>query len=468
MKFIKLTKKMAALLTAAAVLATTIPVFASDTASKAVISSEIAATADEKSAETSVPAGLSDNILIASSTGNNTRTADYPEIFDNAAEVNLLYYVNVLRYAGDCEPLAAYSSVQYGADIRANELLTYKGETRPDGSPVETILDDAHIVNAEMSHEIYGYGYEDSLEFVTAILDYEDMVAEICVNEYSHLGTSAINPDYPHYELLLMGTCSATSLNIWNGQSTYYVKSGESLDDQHIFFQATCEHGTSYIPLLENYLVGYDPDLCNVAQTVTMNYRGASHSFKVLVYDMTNFTDVPYSQWYYSAVNYVYTNNIMSGLSNTVFGAANPVTRGQFAAILYRMQGQPAASNQSKFTDVAPNMYYTKAVNWANEAGIVSGYTATQFAPDASITREQMAVMMFKYAQYLGLDTTARANIYTFSDANKVSAYATNALSWAIAKGLISGMTPTTLAPQNSATRAECAAIVQRFIQKVM
>lgn len=158
----------------------------------------------------------------------------------------------------------------------------------------------------------------------------------------------------------------------------------------------------------------------------------------------------------------------MSGLSNTVFGAANPVTRGQFAAILYRMQGRPAASTQGNFIDVAPNTYYAKAVNWANGAGIVNGYTATLFAPDASITREQMAVMMFKYAQYLGLDTTQRANIYAYNDANQVSSYAANALSWAVAKGLISGMTPTILAPQNSASRAECAAIIQRFIQKVM
>lgn len=428
MKLKSFTQKLSALLVAAATLATAVPFLATET----------------KAAET------------------------YPGIFDNAAEVNLLYYTNVIRYAAGCEPLAAYSSVQHGADIRSNELITYKGDTRPDGSALETIMDDAHITNAEYLSEIYGYGYEDSLTFITELLDYDDLVSQICTVEYSHLGTSAVNPEYPHYELLLMGDCTADSLNIWNGQSTYYVKADESLDDQHIFFQATCEYGTSYIPLLEDYLVGYNPELRNVPQTVTMNYRGASHSFKVLVYDMTNFTDVSYTKWYYSSVNYVYTNNIMSGLSNTVFGAANSVTRGQFATILYRMQGQPASSNQSKFADVAPNKYYTKAVNWANNAGIVNGYTATQFAPNASITREQMAVMMFKYAQYLGLDTAPRANIYAYTDAHQVSSYAANALSWAIAKGLISGMTPTTLAPKNSASRAECAAIIQRFIQKVM
>lgn len=428
MKFKRITKRLVALSAAAITLATTIPAFATE-----------------------------------------TKAADvYPDIFGNAAEVNLLYYTNVLRYVQGCEPLAAYSSVQYGADIRANELLSYKGETRPDGTPLETILDDANIVHAEYLSEIYGYGYEDSFTFITKLLDYPDLVSQLCTLEYSHLGTSAINPEYPHYELLLMGDCTANSLKIWNEQSTYYVRAGESLDDQHIFFEATCEHGTSYIPLQEDYLVNYNSELRNVTQTVTMNYRGASHSFKVLVYDMTNFTDVPYTQWYYSSVNYVYTNNIMSGLSNTVFGAANPVTRGQFAAILYRMQGRPAASTQGNFIDVAPNTYYAKAVNWANGAGIVNGYTATQFAPDASITREQMAVMMFNYAQYLGLDTTQRANIYAYNDANQVSSYAANALSWAVAKGLISGMTPTILAPQNSASRAECAAIIQRFIQKAM
>lgn len=427
MKLKKLTKRLVALLAMTATFATTIPAFAAG-------------------------------------------SVQYPTIFGNDAEVNLLYNANVIRYAAGQEPLSANAFMQHAADIRTSELQTLMSQIRPNGTGYETVLSEKGIDIANHNHgEISGRVFENSDAFLSAVIESEDYLPYLISDGFSHIGTSAaVYNNYPYYELLLMGLCDADTLSIWNQKDCYYVPAGSSLDEQYVFFETTCEHGTSYFPLIEELLTNYNPDLYNEEQPVTMNYRGASHTFNVMVYDMTNFTDVQPSRWYYNAVNYVYKHGIMSGQTDAVFGAKDPVTRGQFATILYRMQGSPTTSNQSSFADVPANKYYTKAVNWANEAGIVTGLTPTQFAPDASITREQMAIMMFRYANYLGYDTNARANIYTFNDADRVSSHATNALSWAVADGLISGLDSTTLAPKNTATRAECATIIQRFIEKIM
>lgn len=188
---------------------------------------------------------------------------------------------------------------------------------------------------------------------------------------------------------------------------------------------------------------------------------------KPVVPDNTFFEDVKATDWFYSAVKYVHENKLMSGLTTTKFGPYDILSREQFAAILYRMNGSPeVGTGASAFRDVPSGTWYTNAVIWASQNKIISGYNANTFGTGDPITREQMAVMMYRYGSYMGYNVSSRADFSRFSDASKVSAYAKDAMQWAVAEGIISGNTNGTLNPQGSATRAECASIIMRFNKK--
>ena len=175
------------------------------------------------------------------------------------------------------------------------------------------------------------------------------------------------------------------------------------------------------------------------------------------------FTDVPENAWYYDAVVYAYENGLMSGTSATTFSPNAQTTRGMIVTILYRLEGNPNVTAAGGFTDVAGQMYYADAVAWAAANGIVNGYNDTTFGPNDPITREQMAAILYRYAQYKGMDTTAAAELTGYTDAGSVSAYAEPAMAWACGEGLISGTSATTLSPLGTATRAQVVTILMRF-----
>ena len=178
------------------------------------------------------------------------------------------------------------------------------------------------------------------------------------------------------------------------------------------------------------------------------------------------FTDVPKHEWYYGAVEYVYQNEIMSGLKIDKFGPDETLTRAQFATILYRSAGSPEVTYDNRFSDIPANDWYSDAVIWANNVGVVTGLTATTYGPEAVITREQMATMMYRYANYLEYNTGTLADLDSYTDASKVSSYAVEPMRWAVGNGIINGKTSTTLDPLGQATRAECATIIMRFLEK--
>ena len=179
------------------------------------------------------------------------------------------------------------------------------------------------------------------------------------------------------------------------------------------------------------------------------------------------FLDVADSDWYADAVQYVFANGLMAGTSDTTFSPNATTTRAMIVTILYRLEGTPAVTGTTAFTDVAAGQYYADAVAWAAQNGIVSGTSATTFSPDGVITREQMAAILYRYAQYKGYDVTAKADLSVFTDAAQVSTYATDAMAWANASGLISGTSATTLSPAGSATRAQVATILMRFCENI-
>lgn len=180
------------------------------------------------------------------------------------------------------------------------------------------------------------------------------------------------------------------------------------------------------------------------------------------------FGDVKSADWFYNDVKYVYDKGMMAGTAADVFAPNATTTRAMIVTILYRLEGSPAVTGTSAFVDVPAGQWYTDAVNWAAANQIVKGTSATTFAPNASITREQMAAILYRYAQYKGYDVTKKADLSGYSDNSQVSAYAKDALAWANAAKLINGVTNTTLAPQGNATRAQVSAILHRFCDGVV
>ena len=180
------------------------------------------------------------------------------------------------------------------------------------------------------------------------------------------------------------------------------------------------------------------------------------------------FGDVKTADWFYNDVKYVYEKGMMAGTAADVFAPNATTTRAMIVTILYRLEGSPAVTGTSAFVDVPAGQWYTDAVNWAAANQIVKGTSATTFAPNDSITREQMAAILYRYAQYKGYDVTKKADLSGYSDNGQVSAYAKDALAWANAAKLINGVTNTTLAPQGNATRAQVSAILHRFCDGVV
>lgn len=177
------------------------------------------------------------------------------------------------------------------------------------------------------------------------------------------------------------------------------------------------------------------------------------------------FTDVNTGDWFYDDVKYAYENGLMVGTGTINFSPNLETTRGMIVTILHRLEGSPNVSGANIFADVAGGKWYSNAVKWAAENRIVAGYGNGKFGPEDSITREQMAVILMNYAKLKGYDVSAKTNLEKFTDSSEVSDWATNALAWANAKGLINGISSEILAPQGLATRAQVAAILHRFIE---
>lgn len=178
------------------------------------------------------------------------------------------------------------------------------------------------------------------------------------------------------------------------------------------------------------------------------------------------FTDVNPADWFYDSVRYVYNKGLMNGTSPTAFGPYQTTTRAMIVTILYRCEGSPAAG-ASAFRDVPAGQYYTAPVAWAAQNGVVNGYSSTQFGPNDTITREQMAAILYRYAQYKGYSVSGRADLSVYADGNRVSAYARDAMAWANQAKLINGVDQRTLDPAGSATRAQVATILARFCQTI-
>ena len=183
-----------------------------------------------------------------------------------------------------------------------------------------------------------------------------------------------------------------------------------------------------------------------------------------------SFKDVKESDWFYEAVSYAVENGLMSGMSEDIFAPNTPLTREMLAVVLYNVEGQPESTEANTFTDVKGDMWYTDAILWANENGIVAGYDNGAYGVGDFITREQFAAILYRYAQFKGYDVSVGAdtNILSYADAFAISEYAYPAMQWACGAGIMGGMDDGTLMPQGKATRAEAATMLMNFCKNVV
>ena len=197
-------------------------------------------------------------------------------------------------------------------------------------------------------------------------------------------------------------------------------------------------------------------------KTVYAGWQEAGHDCP-----SAHFKDVDTDAWYHEYVDYVVSKGLMQGVVADRFAPNATITRAMIVTILYRLEGSPAVSGTIPFSDVSAGKWYTDAVIWGSENGIVEGYGNGKFGPMDNITREQFAAIMYRYAKFKGYNTGKTADLSGYKDASSISGYALPAMKWSNAEGLITGRTAETLVPKGNTTRAEAAAIITRFIENV-
>lgn len=182
----------------------------------------------------------------------------------------------------------------------------------------------------------------------------------------------------------------------------------------------------------------------------------------------SRFYDLELTAWYHDGVHYCVERGLMIGTSDVAFSPDASTTRGMIVAVLHRLENQPVVSQGNPFTDIKYGSYYEDAIAWAAANGIVEGYGDGSFEPDANITREQMATILYRYADYKGYDISVGGmSLYEYEDAVQISSYAVNAMQWANTEGLIEGRGNGNISPKDDATRAEIAAILMRFCENI-
>ena len=229
---------------------------------------------------------------------------------------------------------------------------------------------------------------------------------------------------------------------------------------------------TKYVPTRHGYtFIGWysDHNLTNqvseVSLTKNMTVYAGWRADETPDTVANPFTDVFEKDWFYDDAMFVYKNGLMLGTSKTLFSPHGTVTRGMMATILWRMEGSLAPKGENSFTDVEAGRWYADAITWAAENGIFAGYSMDKFGPDDPITREQLTAIFYRYADYKGYKLTVTGNLDKFEDADKITDYANTVMQWAVGNGLIKGKAETLLDPQGTATRAEIAAMLHRFVE---
>ena len=335
--------------------------------------------------------------------------------------------------------LAADNSRSYCYTLRAegkSEVTVAAGETF-------TVTVTLSRTDAEESWAMYAWQTEVAFDPAAFALVEDSVKPAANIGSSVHPGESETRVFFNAFSLSKSGSTYPASLEVGS-------------------FRLRALRDGSFTVHNENYLVstegGTDRYACT-SSDLTVTVAGGS--------PIDRFNDVSEDDWFAEAVAFVVRRGLFNGVSDTEFAPNMNMTRAMLVTVLHRLEGKPAPAAPSGFEDVPADFWYTDAVAWAKETGVVQGYSDTQFGPDDSITREQIAVILCRYAKNKGYDVSASADLSRYTDVGSVSDWALEAMRWANAAGLITGRTETTLNPGDTATRAEVATILMRFCAMV-
>lgn len=381
----------------------------------------------------------------------------------SSEEWSVLRLTNVERLNRGLDPLSTFAAIQSASDIRAKEISNTFSHTRPNGESCFTVLKQIPYYSAG---ENIAAGQLSPAEVVAGWMNSEGHRANILTEDFVHMapGYYYLNSGYYyHWVQLFIGGCEVTNLSLWNGQDVYNVGADETVDSLGLALEVTCDmHGKSYIPVTKEMCRGnlnfssYQGD-----ETITISAYGKTVK-ATLSLNNDWFRDVPRGSWFYDAVKFVNEQGYFNGTAPRYFAPNGSMTRAMLVTVLHRMEGTPAPAIEESFSDVPAGTWYTNAVSWAEEQHIVDGIGGGRFAPDGKVTREQIATILYRYSQFKGYDVSDRASFASFPDAGQVSAYAREALQWAVGTGLMVG-SDGKLLPRDSATRAQVAMMIYRY-----
>ena len=375
---------------------------------------------------------------------------------DNNIELALEYAYN----AGWTTP---YKAIVEGAKLLSNNYLnqgqntkyTYKFDII--GNTLEELYEHQYMTNVQDPNNQANMLYE--AYYNNGLLN-NDLTFIIPV--YKNMPTYVKLPSNETGNLYYVSS-NYTSVFLRNGPGgagSGYINIAALLKDTVVSVLQTGINGWAKVKY--NDLEGYmSEDYLTPVNTVKDTYKVPSIS-------ELPFVDVDADNWYYNSVKYCYDNKIIMGTTNETFSPNTNVTRGNLVTILWRMEGNPQVSGDISFPDVKETDYYYEAVKWAEKSGVVHGYDTGKFGPNNNISREQLATILNNYAKYKKKDTKAQADLTKFTDNKKISSYAREAVSWAVAKKVISGKVNGTMVdPQGKASRAEAAAMIENYCNYV-
>lgn len=403
----------------------------------------------------------------------------------NDNEWRVLALVNKERIAAGLQPLTMTDALQKAADIREQEIFDAFSHTRPNGSNWYTTLDGLGI-DYNSAGENIAAGQASPEEVMTSWMNSSGHRANILNGKFTHMGAGYAKGSGMYgtsWVQLFTGNCAAQSIAMAApaGNRTFPV--GTSADDFGETVVVTCVHGNSYLPLISEMTSGYNPSVSG-RQTVTVTYGNLTTSFEVVIgtdagtgitpvvnEDDTAFYDVPANTWYTTYVNDLVQRGLINGKSPGYFGPEDNITRAELAKILAMASGESTGDygNMQAFSDIPKGKWYTQYVNWAATKGIALG-DAGKFYPDANISRQEIAVMLQRYADTITKTSLPiTADMINFSDQNAIADWAADAVLHLQQAGIINGMKDANgsdcFAPNAAARRCEVAKMISIFLR---
>ncbi len=435
--------------------------------------------------------------------------AESPD-YVNQQEWEVLKLTNEQRAQnGELEALTTFQDISAASRLRASEIISVFDHARPDGTLCFTALDSVPYLSLG---ENIAAGYSTPADVVDGWMNSPGHRQNILTQEYKHIGVGYVKK---HWVQMFISGCETTNIAVSGVSDELQLSLNDDIASLGLMLEVKCnDHGVSYMPL-ENASYACRTNTIGTA-SLSIEYGGKKRSIPVFV----NFVDVRPGNWYYDAVRSVWKEGILEGVSGTEFSPDTDMTRSMFVSALYRMDealdaededadndedasdmpgrtddkadsfDMPDADDMShtsdfaefsdvKFSDVKDGTWYSDAVSWAAGIGIVNGIGADRFGPDEKITRQQAAVMLYRYYRYKdesassvrrGLGGVIGSSLSSFKDGGSVAGYAVESMAWAVDSGLIGGTDSKAgnlLTPAANASRAQIATILMRFLSIV-